>query len=426
MDQNDKLKYTKASVRYDSHHARLRTGEGERKPDSYCYRWTDNVGKRHAVYARSLKELREKEEQIITDRHDGIRYDSELTVNKLFDLWAKLKRGIKGSTMSGYVSSYNRHVRLIFGNNRVRTLKKSDVRRFYNTLYDERNLRLSSIDGIHNVLHQVLQVAVDDNIIRANPASNALKELKMVNGSDAEKRVAMTAKQQQIFTEYLLKNDTYRHWYPIFYTMLNTGLRVGEITGLTWKDVDLENRIITVDHNLIYYKHLDNGKFQPDVHSPKTKAGVRTIPITKKVLEAIEMEKVLQKQSGLNCQSHIDGYSDFIFLNKYGKVHYQSTLNKALHRITRDCNYEILDNYYGDGIPTLLPPLSCHVLRHCFATRMVESGVEPNTLKGLLGHADITTTYNIYVTLTEETKVKDISKFEKYISSIIDPDLIDD
>ena len=103
---------------------------------------------------------------------------------------------------------------------------KSDVKRFYNSLCDDQHLKISTIDGIHNVLHQVFQVAVDDNYIRANPCTKMLKELRVAHGHEVEKRKALTVAQQELFLQFMMENKTYRHWYPVFYILLNTGMMV--------------------------------------------------------------------------------------------------------------------------------------------------------------------------------------------------------
>lgn len=141
----------------------------------------------------SFKDLiREQEEQIIVDKHDGIRSDKKhLTVNDMFNLWCQLKRGIKDSTFKNYIYMYELFVMPAFGKNRITLVKKSDVRKFYNSLADGKILKIATIDNVHNVLHQVFQVAVDDGIIRANPTDNMLKELKMSHGFEREKKNAL-------------------------------------------------------------------------------------------------------------------------------------------------------------------------------------------------------------------------------------------
>ena len=227
---------SKNGVRFDSKHIRLRTGESEKDNGTYVYRWTDKVGKRHAVYAPTLADLREQEEQIIVDRHDGIKTNvKNITVNDLFDLWVQVKRGVKDSTMKNYIYMYEMFVKPTFGKKKLTQVKKSDVRRFYNQLVDERILKISTLDGIHNVLHQVFAIAVDDDMIRNNPTDNMLRELKSAHGHEVEKRKALTVEQERIFLEYLRNSPRYNHWYPVFYIMANTGMRgAGSKSGVSY------------------------------------------------------------------------------------------------------------------------------------------------------------------------------------------------
>jgi integrase len=95
------------------------------------------------------------------------------------------------------------------------------------------------IDSIHTVLHQVLEMAVEDSYMRNNPSDNALKELKKTQLYRSEKRTGLTIQQQELLLEYLLQ-PKYRHWYPIFSVLVGTGMRVGEATGLRWQALDLE------------------------------------------------------------------------------------------------------------------------------------------------------------------------------------------
>ena len=199
-------KKKQVGVRYDNNRTRLKTGESQRPNGTYVYRWTTADGKRHATYAPTLEQLREQEEQIIVDKHDGIRSDKKhLTVNDMFNLWCQLKRGIKDSTFKNYIYMYELFVMPAFGKNRITLVKKSDIRKFYNSLADGKILKIATIDNVHNVLHQVFQVAVDDGIIRANPTDNMLKELKMSHGFEREKKNALTVEQQKLFFDYIRK-----------------------------------------------------------------------------------------------------------------------------------------------------------------------------------------------------------------------------
>ena len=215
----------------------------------------------------------------------------------------------------------------------------------------------------------------------------------------------------------MLSHPKDTHWYPEFYVKANTGMRVGEITGLRWSDIDLKKGIIRVNHTLVYYNHRDEKGCYFSINTPKTKAGEREIPMTEGVKQAFLMEREFQSQAEISSKSRVDGYDDFIFVNRYGDVQNQGNLNKALRRMMRDCNEEILEKYGADSDPVLLPQFSCHILRHTFATRLCESGANLKFIQSILGHADVSTTMNIYVDVTDALKKKEITAFDDYMTT---------
>ncbi|MCD8397237.1 MAG: site-specific integrase [Lachnospiraceae bacterium] len=397
--------------RLDSKRRVLRKGETERADGYYMYRWTDRTGKRHSIMAASLEELREKEDELQKDKSDGIRTEaSNVTVNDVYDLWRNMKRGLRDNTFQNYKYMYNLFVAPDLGRYKVRTLKKSDVKRFYNKLVDERNLKIATVDSIHTVLHQVLTVAVEDGYLRNNVADNVMRELKMSRNLGNEHRRALTVPEQNLFMDYLRdEQNPYHHWYPVFAVMLGTGMRVGEVTALRWCDLDMEENLIDVNHTLVYYDH--GGKdCCYSIHKPKTEAGERTIPMLDYVKEAFLMEKQNQEETGIHCITTVDGYTDFVFLNRFGAVLNQATLNKALRRIIRDCN----DTQLNKGkAKVLLPRFSCHSLRHTYTTRLVEAGVNIKVVQDVLGHKDVETTLNIYTDVTKELKRKEFDSLQE-------------
>ena len=136
-------KTIKRNVRFDSHHIRLKKGETEKAKGGYEYRWTTDDGKRHSVFAPTLERLREIEEDLIVDEHDGIKTDVKaLTVNDCYWLWKDMKRGVKDSTFKNYIYMYETFVMPTFGQKRVTQVKKSDVKRFYNRLADDKILKI--------------------------------------------------------------------------------------------------------------------------------------------------------------------------------------------------------------------------------------------------------------------------------------------
>lgn len=310
---------------------------------------------------------------------------------------------------------YNTFVRPVIGSKRISTLKKSDIKKYYNYLVDERNLKPSTIDNIHTVLHQVLQIAVDDDFIRNNPSDNVLRELKKAHCFQSEKRRALTKPEQELFLNFLKTHPVYEHWYPVFAVMIGTGLRVGEVTGLRWCDIDMESGMIDVNHTLVYYDHRTEGSKSGcyfNVNTAKTPASMRQVPMLGFVKEAFEHEKQKQEDLGLHCEVTIDGYTDFIFINRFGQAQHQATLNKAIRRIIRDCNDEQF--LHSDEPDVLLSHFSCHSLRHTFTTRMCEAGVNIKVIQDALGHSDISTTLNIYADVTKEMKAEEFKGLDSY------------
>ena len=402
--------------RKDNKRRVLKEGEYQRSSGTYEFKWRDKRGNRHSISAVTLEELREKELAVLRDVLDGVKVDkNNLTVNDLYNSWIQLKRGLKENTFSNYKYMYKMFVEPDFGKNRITDLKRSDVRGFYNFLAEEKHVQINTIDSIHTVLHQVLEIAVEDDYLRYNPSDNALKELKKAVNFEVEKRRALTVSEQEIFEAFLRKKGQYHRWYPVFTVMLWTGMRVGEITGLRWCDIDLEEGSINVNHTLVYFDKRAEERCTFAINTTKTKAGERSIPMLPKVKEAFLMEKEYQRECGVKSESVVDGYRDFIFVNRFGNVQHQGTLNKALRRIIRDCNFEILDkNKQNDVI--ILPKFSNHSLRHTFTTRMCEAGVNIKAMQEILGHADAETTMDIYAEATKELKKSELINFEEFFA----------
>lgn len=394
----------------------LKDGECQRKNGTYDYRYVTRDGKRHSIYAKTLKELREKEKQLVIDTDAGLKTTNKRkTLNDIYRLYVELKKGVKDNTMRNYCYMYERFVAPDFGKMRVCDLKKSDVRRFYNYLADERNIKVRSIENIHTVLYQVLELAVEEGYLRTNVSANCVGDLKKSHNHEQTKKFALTMDEQLLFEHFLENSQQYNHWQPIFIVMLYTGMRVGEVTGLRWNDIDFDNNVINVNHTLVYYKHkVDGCHF--GVNTPKTPNSYRSIPMVKKVRDALKKQREYMdalEDSGVSLNKVIDGYTNFVFINRFGNVQNQAVLNKALYRIMRDCNDDILEKSFNSkGEVTLLPRFSCHNLRHTFATRLIEKGTNLKVTQDVLGHTDVRTTMNIYVDATNDLKKQEMKKFE--------------
>lgn len=193
--------------------------------------------------------------------------------------------------------------------------------------------------------------------------------------------------------------------YPGFMDMASEKLG-GEIVGLRWCDLDFEKRMIDINHSVVYYAEqgAKTSKSVTHVSLPKTAAGIRKVPMTDKVYQAFMEEKEYQKETG-PCKDTIDGFTGFVFCNRFGLVHNPQTINLAIKRILEDHNSdEILLARREKREPVIIPSFSCHCLRHTFCTRFVENESNIKVIRAIMGHANYETTLDIYTEVTESRK----------------------
>lgn len=392
-----------AEKRKDSKGRILRTGEYQRANGLYQYRYKDANGKLKAVCSIDLTELREKEKQIQKDIADGIISDNNLTLNDMFEKHMSGKRELKASTRENYLYMYNKYVFDTLGKRKIADIKYSDVRAFFNNLIDEKGFKPNSVEILYTIIHPVFTLAVRDDLIRKNPSDNLMREIKQSHDWSKPKRKALTTEQQRAFIDYTKNSPIYSHWLPLFTTFLGTGCRVGEVIGLTWNDVDFDNNTISINHNLVYRKN-SKGICEFHVTTPKTESGKRIIPMLPEVRRAIMQERKKQMQNGFS-DTEIDGYTGFVFVNRENYIHNPQTINRAIQRIYKAYNEEEIALAREENRePVIIPHFSCHHLRHTFCTRYCEIETNLKVIQTVMGHADISTTMDVYAECTNEKK----------------------
>lgn len=405
----------------------LKDGESQRKDGSYRYRYTDADGIRHDVYSKRLVptdrvppgckddlSLREKERKINRDLEDGIKaaVENKATLNDLFELYMANKPELKDTTRSNYLYMYNKYVRNDIGKKKIASIKYSDVKAFYNKLIKEKGFKPNSMEIIHTIIHPVFTLAVRDNYVRINPATGAMAEIKKSHNWEKPKRHALTIAEQTAFIDYMRNHKVYNHWLPLFTVLLGTGCRIGEAIGLRWEDCDFDEGIISINHNMVYRKYEEDEKARFHIVAPKTSAGVRIVPMLSEVKAALQSEWETQKIVGFN-ESVVDGYTGFIFQNRYGDPLSPHSVNRAIDRICAAYieDETVLADQEGRD-PVLIRHFSAHNLRHTFCTRFCENERNIKVIQEIMGHADIETTMNIYAEATKEKKKESFSNLE--------------
>jgi len=396
-----------AKVRKDKKGRVLHRGESFKNTQQlYCYAYIDSFGKRKCVYAKDLGELREKEERIIKDKLDGLDVyaKAKSDINYVFDRYISTKTELRSTTMTNYVYTYDRYVRKGFGKKRIADVRYSDVLMFYSNLHDS-GLSINTIDSVHTVLHPTFQMAVRDNILRINPTDGVMAEIKKKLTGRPEPRHALTLDEERAFLKWLERPE-YERWRPLFTVMFGTGARVGEIIGLRWKDLDFEENIISINHDVTYYPRSENNyKCEFKVGLPKTKAGIRTIPMLDKVREALNQEKKNQRKYGYKNLIELDGMHGFIFCNRFGGLHTPASINREIKRIVDNHNAQEEVKAKREGRkPIIIPKFSCHITRHTFCSRLCENETNVKVIQQIMGHKDIQTTLDIYAEVSEKKK----------------------
>ena len=392
------------SKRKDSKGRILRTGESERANGSYMYRYTDIDGLRKTIYATNLNELREEEKLIQQDITDGIGYKAgAITFNEYFEKYLELKGNISPSTKRNYNRSWVNYVKNTrFGNTPLKDITKSDVILLLKSM-SEKGLGKPSINTmVSGILSPCMKMAMEDNIIRNNPCTNCRKEIR---GEDTEPEEVLTTVQQKNFLTYI-KNSNYAYYYPLFTFMLETAFRVGEVCGLTWNDVDLENGFIHVTHQL-QYTNAGKKSFQYQVISPKSKSGIRNVPLSNIAKEALIQQRQNQIEMDKKTIIAVDGYEDFVVSTRQKKPFITQTVGRVLGRIVDDYNSDV--KKFGGGLEPL-PHIHPHLLRHTGCSRMAEAGIDPRTLQEIMGHASMRMTMELYNHVTDERLANEIQK----------------
>lgn len=386
----------------------LKDGEIQRDDGRYMYRYCDAAGERQTIYSWRLVEtdaypagkkkdlsLREKEAQIQKDLMDRIDTNgSSITLNELFERYIRTKKRLKQNVKENYLLMYNKHIRADYvGNMQIKTIRKMDILNVYDTM-SESGLSNGSIHIMHNnILFPVLQLAVDNNWLRKNPAKDCLKEYPY---DPLNKREALTLNEQNKFIDFLSKDKVYVKYLPIVSLILETALRRGEALGLTWDNVDFKSGVLRIDHQLHYYSV--NGKYCFKAGSLKTDSANRVIPLSKEAITILQDVKRNEYFTSINSGIEIDGYNKFIFLNsRKNNVIIPRQFGDAMIAASEKYNKQEKKSAEQEKRePELLPKITPHILRHTACTRMAEAGVDIKVLQTVMGHKRAEITMNIY------------------------------
>lgn len=373
-----------AERRKDNKNRVLKEGESQRQNGTYMYRYTDVRGKRTCVYAKTLEDLRAREQKIQRELLDGIDYAAgEITVLDLLKRYIATKTGVRYNTKVGYQFVLNLVTKEDFGYRKIRDIKPSDAKQWFIKLHQD-GRRYSTITSVRGVVRPAFEMAVEDDILRRNPFSFQITD---VVPNDSQTRQAISGEVKERFLSFIRESKHYSQYYNEIIILLGTGMRVSELYGLTRADLDFEARRIKVERQLTRTRHCEYY-----IEKPKTTSGERYIPMTEQVYQAFQ--SVVQRRKQPKVELLIDGHTGFLFLDKDGKPKVAMHLEHVMKRIVDRYN-----DTHEDNLPSITP----HVLRHTFCTEMANSGIDLKSLQYLMGHSDVGVTLNVYTHASYET-----------------------
>lgn len=341
---------------------------------------------RKAKYFKTKKEAQEWLLEVRNEvKNDTYIEPSKMTVGQWIDIWLHeyKKRSVKPQTYEDYYCMNNAHIKPLLGMYKLNDLRTDIIQKYINELSNKK-LSVTTIRHVYVILHCALQQAVNVELIKKNVANSVILPKSIKN----EVKV-LSLKEQESFIEYAKTVPQSE----LFILALATGLRQGELLALTWDDIDFENSILKVNKTQVEFKDYDepNSKYRIDYNPPKTKSSNRTVPLLPEIV--VMLKDMKEKQ----CKS-LD--TNLLFYNYKGKALYSTVIRKRFHRIMNMAGIE---------------GLHFHCLRHTFATRCLENGVELRVVQEFLGHSSINMTANLYTHVLPDKKKDSIMKLQNTI-----------
>ena len=379
-------------IRRDSKHRLLRAGESIRADGKYQFKYHIG-GKAKFVYSWRLEptdklpagkkptpSLRELEKQVGYDLESQLDpLKKNLTVIELTERYLSTKTGTKPSTAANYNFVMNILRKEEFGAKKISQIKTSDAKLFLIKLQSD-GKGYSTVKTVRGILRPAFQMAVDDDILNKNPFGFQLAGVVI---NDSITREAISREDMRRFLKFVHDDNCYCKYYEAVYILFHTGLRISEFCGLTLKDIDLQNKVLNIDHQL---QRTSDMTYR--IESTKTKAGTRKLPLTDDVVECFRA--IIEDREPPKREKMIDGYAGFLYYDTNGMplvaMHWE---HRFKHMVKR----------YNEIYRLQMPSITPHVCRHTYCSNMAKSGMNPKTLQYLMGHSDIGVTLNTYTHL---------------------------
>lgn len=378
------------------------TGLSQRTDGKYSARFTDKFGKRHEKYFKTLPEARNwLAEAKYADTHENIFIATETTVDEFFEFWIENIVGdLAPNTLRNYKERYMANIRPVIGRMTLANVKPMHCKKVL-ILMESAGYAGATVRQTYITMGTILKSAKENDLILKHPM-DGVRFTKPLRATDDIR--FLNREEQKLFLETAKPSHNYNQYALI----LETGLRTGELVGLTWDDIDWKTKSLTVSKTLEFRYANKIWRAGP----PKTQQSYRTIPLTDKaykILKELWDNRESRKESPLllTTLEYMDRRTglkskilmrDLVFINyRTGEPTKNSSYDTHLYKLCDKAG---------------IPRISMHSLRHTYATRAIESGMQPKILQKLLGHSSIKTTMDRYVHATNESLTQAVRQFE--------------
>lgn len=389
----------------------LGVGFSQRKDGRYECKVTLN-GKRKTFYDKNLTDLRKMVNDAKYEAEHGICGNNEkLTLDDWHKIWRDTYKvgHIKNSTLKLYDNIYRVHIKDKLGCTLLKDIKSAMLQSFINQL-DKGGMATGTIQLVRTVLSNILEFAIREDLIIKNPCYN----LQIPKRPKKIKKV-LTKDEEIVFMSEAKLSSSY---YPLYYIALATGMRINEILGLTWDDIDFKQDTILINRTLVKLSKKTSTDYPFTFQTPKTLKSKRVIPMNNELKTFLLRHKKKQNNFKLEHPEEWEPYkikyaNNLIFTTKSGKPIYYSHVNQGIKSIIENINKkENIQSKEEKRAAIVYDTFTMHSLRHTFATRCFELDIDPKIAQELLGHSNISMTMNIYTHPSDEIKRIAIEKIQ--------------
>lgn len=386
---------------------RLPKGISIRKDGRYQARYTLN-GERHTIYGKTQKEVERKLRDAQYEIDHGIYAKPDrITVDEWYQIWVKEYREsiVRESTLASY-RHYYRHIGDVAGKMKMQAVRPEHLQRILNQMSQE-GYSVGYIGKIRALMNLFFSQAYLNGIIAMNPAERTVlaRDEKPEN---IHKR-ALAEQEQKKFLEHAGREKPFHA--DIFYLGFSTGMRIGEITALEWRDIDFKNMEIHINGTMINLAGSELHK-----GPAKTGSSRRTVPMLPEIGRRLKRHKAEQAKLRMKLGDKWEparGLENLVFTSITGRPLWRASVAKFIREIIDGMNREEEAAAKREHRkPDVMEYFCPHAMRHTFATRALERGIPPKVVQSYLGHSGIDVTMNIYTHVTAELGKEEIRKIE--------------